>query len=282
MGYLMTVHIRLPVFGVFLLLYAPPAASTIPVYAGEINLTPAAIEPDRFVPDRLIVRFDPMPEEAARQMRQSLPRVKRLDRLLPSSRFRSSDSRKDGPHQIYVAQLVPGSDVVLLAKQISAMPGVRYAEPDCTICLDETFPDDPKFGELWGLHNTGQGGGRPDADIDAPEAWDITTGSSDVVVAVIDTGVDYMHPDLAANMWVNPGESGDGKETDGVDNDGNGYVDDVYGYDFVYNDPDPSDTSGHGTHVAGTIAAVGDNATGVVGVAWTARIMALRFLAPGG
>ncbi|UCC29869.1 MAG: S8 family serine peptidase [Phycisphaerales bacterium] len=249
--------------------------------AAEVAPDPVLFEPARFAPDRIIVRFEPMSEEAAAQARQSLPKVKRLRTLLPASRSRSTDLNEDGPHQIHIAELVSGTDVVALARQISAMPGVRYAEPDCIVCLDDTFPDDPDFAELWGLHNTGQEGGLHDADIDAPEAWDITTGSETVIVAVIDTGVDYGHPDLAANMWVNPGESGDGKETDGIDNDANGYIDDVHGYDFRLRDPDPSDARGHGTHVAGTIAAVGNNATGVVGVNWAARIMALRFISPG-
>ncbi len=256
-------------------------AFTIAGTAAEVAPNPVVLEPADFAPDRIIVRFEPMPEEAAAQTRQSLPEVKRLRALLPASGSRSADPTEDGPHQIYIAELVSRTDVVALSQQISAMPGVRYAEPDCIVCLDETFPDDPEFGELWGLHNTGQEGGLPDADIDAPEAWDITTGSEAVIVAVIDTGVDYGHPDLAANMWVNPGESGDGKETDGIDNDANGYVDDVHGYDFRFDDPDPSDGKGHGTHVAGTIAAVGNNATGVVGVNWAARIMALRFISPG-
>ena len=92
---------------------------------------------------------------------------------------------------------------------------------------EQRYPNDPNFGQMWGLHNTGQTGGMPDADIDAPEAWDTTIGSTEVVVAVIDTGVDYRHPDLAANMWTNPGETAG----DGIDNDGNGYIDDVYGID---------------------------------------------------
>ena len=248
----------------------------------EIAPNPVILEPARLAPDRIIVRFEPMSKEAAAQARQSLPKVKRLRTLLPTSHFRSTDPTEDGPHQICIAELVPETDVVALAQEISAMPGVRYAEPDCIVCLDDTFPDDPRFSELWGLHNMGQDDGRPDADIDAPEVWEITTGSQSVVVAVIDSGVDHTHVDLAANMWVNPGESGDGKETDGIDNDFNGYVDDVHGYDVRYDDPDPSDGSGHGTHVAGTIAAVGDNATGVVGVSWTAKIMALRVFAAGG
>jgi hypothetical protein len=128
------------------------------------------------------------------------------------------------------------------------------------------------------MHNTGQDAGTADADVDAPEAWDLTTGSSSVVVGVIDSGVDYTHPDLAANMWRNPGEvAGDRR-----DNDGNGYVDDVYGYDFRYNDSNPMDDNGHGTHVAGTIAAVGNNARGVAGVSWNSKIMALKFLGADG
>ena len=110
--------------------------------------------------------------------------------------------------------------------------------------------------------------------IDAPDAWNISTGSQSVVVAVIDTGVDYTHPDLAANIWTNPGEiAGNGR-----DDDGNGFVDDVHGYDFAEHDGDPMDDNGHGTHVAGTIAAVGNNGLGVAGVNWSASIMPLKFL----
>ena len=94
---------------------------------------------------------------------------------------------------------------------------------------------------MWGLHNTGQIGGTPDADIDAPEAWDTATGSADVVVSVIDTGVDYNHEDLAANMWTNPGEI----PANEIDDDSNGYVDDVYGIDTCNGDSDPFDDNGH-------------------------------------
>ena len=120
--------------------------------------------------------------------------------------------------------------------------------------------------------NTGQTGGTPDADVDADEAWDLATGSSEVVVAVIDSGVDYTHPDLAANMWHNPGEVPGNKK----DDDGNGYVDDYYGYDFANNDSDPMDVDGHGTHVAGTIGAAGNNGVGTAGVNWNVKIMALK------
>ena len=173
-----------------------------------------------------------------------------------------------------------------LLATLRALPQVEaaslnYARRICAPAL----PDDPDFGELWGLHNTGQSvsgvAGTPDADIDAPEAWEITAGSPDVVVAVIDTGVDYLHPDLAANMWVNPGET----PGNGLDDDGNGYVDDVHGFDFAgdiwgRNDSDPMDDDGHGTHIAGTIAAVSGNGIGVAGLAWNARIMALKNARP--
>jgi len=150
---------------------------------------------------------------------------------------------------------------------------IRAVEPDYRLYAD-VIPNDPCFVDLWGLHNTGQTDGTADADVDAPEAWDITTGSSDIIIAVIDSGIDYLHDDLADNIWINEQEVPD----NGVDDDGNGYVDDVFGYDFAADDNDPSDAAGHGTHVAGTIAARGNNGMGVVGLTWQCRLMACRFL----
>jgi subtilisin family serine protease len=147
---------------------------------------------------------------------------------------------------------------------------VKYAEPNGIIHLAQV-PNDPTLSRDYGLINTGQTGGTPDADTDADEAWDITTGSSEVVVAVIDSGIDYTHPDLAANVWVNPGEIPGNRN----DDDGNGFVDDVHGYDIMNNDGDPMDTFGHGTAVAGTIGMVGDNATGSTGVSWNVKLMAV-------
>jgi subtilisin family serine protease len=157
-------------------------------------------------------------------------------------------------------------------------PDVEYAEPNYRR-HPLVFPDEVDFVDLWGLHNTGQMGGTDDADIDAPEAWDVTTGSSDVIVAVIDTGVDYTHEDLSDNMWTNETEV---NGSPGVDDDGNGYVDDIYGIDAHSEDPDPMDGDSHGTHCSGTIGALGNNGIGVVGVAWNVRIMALRFMGVSG
>lgn len=150
---------------------------------------------------------------------------------------------------------------------------VIYAEPNYRLRVLLT-PNDPSFDSLWGLHNTGQDGGTPDADIDAPEGWDIRTDATTTIVAVIDTGVDYNHQDLAPNMWVNPGEI----PGNGLDDDGNGYVDDVHGINAITGTGDPMDDQSHGTHCAGTIGARGNNSLGVAGVAWTTRIMALKFL----
>ena len=156
--------------------------------------------------------------------------------------------------------------------QFTDNPLIEYIEPNYIVSTT-SVPNDPSFDQLWGINNTGQTGGTPDADIDGLEAYDIASGEG-VVVGVIDTGVDYTHPDLVNNMWTNPGETPD----NGIDDDGNGYVDDYYGYDFVNEDSDPYDDYFHGTHVAGTIAAEGNNELGVIGVAPKAKIMALKFL----
>ncbi len=128
--------------------------------------------------------------------------------------------------------------------------------------LSRWTPNDPRYGEQWHYHNTGQTGGTVDADIDLPEAWEIEKGHPDVVVAIIDQGVQFNHPDLAANMWINSGEIAG----NGIDDDGNGYIDDVYGYNFQGSSAtiNPGD---HGSHVAGTVAGVNNNGIGISGVA---------------
>ena len=141
--------------------------------------------------------------------------------------------------------------------------GVAFVEPNYIIELEQSvFPDDFYFERSWGLHNTGQWEGQEDADIDLPEAWSYGVGDPRIRVAVIDTGIDFHHPDLRENLWVHEGEI----PTNGVDEDGNGLIDDVYGYDFVSEDGDPFDDQGHGTHVSGIIGAVANNRRGSVGV----------------
>ncbi len=135
---------------------------------------------------------------------------------------------------------------------------VEYAEPDYYQYAFLT-PNDPQFPNLWGMNNIGQGGGTVDADIDAPEAWDIRTSAQNIVVGVIDTGVDYNHEDLAANMWTNP-------------------EDGTHGFNSLTSTNDPMDDHGHGTHVSGTIGGVGNNGIGVAGVCWQVQIMGLKFL----
>jgi subtilisin family serine protease len=150
---------------------------------------------------------------------------------------------------------------------------ILIVEPDHIMTAQAT-PNDASFGTLWGMHNTGQSGGTVDADIDAPEAWDLSTGSHSVIVAVIDSGIDQTHPDLVANLWTNPGEIAG----NGIDDDDNGYVDDTHGWDWVNSDNHPNDDNGHGTHCAGTIGAAGNNGTGVSGVCWQVSLLGLKFL----
>ena len=171
----------------------------------------------------------------------------------------------------------PGASANDVVGWASRTSGVSYVEPDFVIA-PTAVPNDPSFPTLWGLDNVGQSGGVRNADINAPEAWNTTTGSRNVVVAVIDTGVDYTHPDLAANIWRNPGEI----PGDGIDNDRDGYVDDVYGWNFSSNNANPMDDNGHGSHVAGTIGAVGNNGVGVTGVNWQVSIMPVKFLSASG
>ncbi len=173
-------------------------------------------------------------------------------------------------------------------------PSVEYAEPNYIRRAASTFPNDPYFNpQQWALNNTGTfAHGTAGADVKMPQAWDITRGNRNVVVAVVDTGIDYTHPDLVNNIWTNQGET---SCTDGIDNDNNGYIDDCKGWDFstcaLFNEKDPTvcdtpkspgndprDGLGHGTHVAGIIGAAGNNGTGIAGMMWDVRLMAVKFL----
>jgi len=190
---------------------------------------------------------------------------------------------------LQVVQLANGADVQSVIKEYESNPDVLYAEPDYIISISpdriepgtgddsslqiaSTIPGDMYFSLLWGLRNTGQTGGTPGADISATSAWDLSTGSDQVIVAVVDTGVLYAHSDLSANIWTNPGEIAG----NGIDDDHNGFIDDIHGWNFYSNTSDPLDDNGHGTHVSGTIGAVGNNGIGVTGVSWQVKIMALK------
>ncbi|MGD0537187.1 MAG: Ig-like domain-containing protein [Verrucomicrobiota bacterium] len=177
--------------------------------------------------------------------------------------------------QLVVVELANPADAAGALIRLRRHPDVRYAEPNSILQIVQTagvVPNDFDFDQQWSFQNTGQDGGTPGADIHAPGAWAVTTGNRAVKVAVIDTGIDYFHPDLAANLWVNPGEV----EGNGVDDDGNGYIDDLHGYDFVNDDSDPMDDNMHGTHVSGIIGGVGNNGLGVAGVCWQVSLMALK------
>jgi subtilisin family serine protease len=174
---------------------------------------------------------------------------------------------------IKTCQILAEKTVEQVIEECKDLSDIEYAEPSYRVYALEQ-PNDPEYDRLWGLNNTGQTGGSNDADIDAEEAWDIEEGNRQVIVGVIDTGIDYDHEDLRLNMWRNPGEI----NNNNIDDDNNGYVDDYYGWDFFFEDNNPFDDNQHGTHVAGTIGAVGNNARGVVGVNWQISLMALKFL----
>jgi subtilisin family serine protease len=157
-------------------------------------------------------------------------------------------------------------DLGELRERLSQDPAVDYVEPNYVV-RRTNLPNDPDLGDQWALEK-----------IQAANAWELAKGSESVVVAVIDTGIDYNHPDLKGNIWINTGEV----PSNGVDDDGNGYVDDIHGWDFVNSDNDPMDGNNHGTHVAGTIAAATNNGLQVAGVSWHTKVVALKFLADGG
>lgn len=189
--------------------------------------------------------------------------------------------------QSYLLKFRDDVDLETMAEQLSASGQVRSVEANVIYKLYEKTPNDPDFAMLYGMKNSGQSGGVVGADIGATEAWDETTGSKDVLVGIIDSGMDYNHPDLKDNVWSNPGETGldangNDKRTNGIDDDGNGFVDDWHGWDFSNNDNDPMDDNSHGTHVAGTIGGVGDNANGVVGVNWNVSMVPIKVFSASG
>ena len=214
----------------------------------------------RYVPGEVLVKF---------RQGTSISTMRTLHHAVGASQIK--EIRHIGIQQL---KLPAHLNVEETVKFYRSDPNVEFAEPNYIIKI-AAAPDDPGYPSQWGLHNTGQAGGTPGADIQAEDAWNISTGSDDVIIAVVDTGVAYDHPDLAPNIWVNTREL---NGTPGVDDDGNGYIDDYYGWDFIDHDGYPGDYNQHGSHVAGILAAKGNNGTGGTGVLWSARIMPLRFL----
>ena len=176
------------------------------------------------------------------------------------------------------------ADAASIVAQYSQLPEVEYAEPNYEINLEETnagplvpvLPHDPQFNDQWALANSGQRGGKQGADISATLAWATTTGNDKLVVAVLDTGVDYTHEDLVENMWVRPATMAPYHDNE------LGTIDDLNGFNAIDSAADPMDDNGHGTHCAGIIGAEGENNLGIAGVNWKVQIMPLKFLNAGG
>ena len=168
---------------------------------------------------------------------------------------------------LQLVELAPGTSMARALEQYGRSPDVLYVEPNQRLTL-HAVPDDPAFADpgLWHLDSLPL---YDDTDVDAPEAWNLVTGSANVVVAVIDSGIDYTHEDLAANVFRNEADC----NANGIDDDGNGFADDCHGIDPIDGDSDPMAVDEHGTHVAGIIGAVGNNGTGVVGVNWRVKLM---------
>jgi len=179
--------------------------------------------------------------------------------------------------QIYHVAGSPKQDKQKVLKRLNSDPAVLYAEPNYTVQAYR-LPNDPQFSEQWGLRNIGQEGGTLGDDIGMSDVWDTFTGSPQIIVGVLDSGIDYRHEDLAKNMWINSREV----PGNNVDDDGDGLVDDYYGYDFFDDKSDPMDDDFHGTHVAGIIGAVGNNGIGISGVNWNEKLMAIKVLGSGG
>jgi subtilisin family serine protease len=210
------------------------------------------VDPNAYESDRILVQLKPGAPQVLAAVAAGVELERPIDLV-------------DG---LWTVRLTGGIDVPAALAAAKASPFVQFAEPDYILQTALT-PNDPRYtdGTLYGMNKIGM-----------PAAWDVETDGSSIVVAVIDTGVNYNHADLAANMWTNSDEVAG----NGVDDDANGFIDDIRGWDFVSNDNNPIDDNNHGSHVSGTIGAVGNNSVGVAGVNWSAKIMPLKFLGANG
>ncbi len=225
---------------------------------------------DNQVPDSLVRLHEKFP---VAEIEQAFPLTQTQSDVqgISSDASSSSKSELDGIYTITFENDVP---IPPLAQELSQRSDIEFAEPNF-IVKTQAIPTDTNFGLQWGLHNTGASGGRVDADIDAPEAWDIPSpGTQRVIVAVLDTGVDTGHLDLTNRIWRNTNE----QVFNDIDDDNNGYIDDVHGWNFLNDNYNISDSQGHGTHIAGIIGAERNNALGVTGVADNVKIMPVKFL----
>ena len=243
-------------------------------YERTVGIIRTPVSPQRRAPAEVLVRF---------RQGTALERVKDIV-------FRHHDlieDRIESVNGLVVIEDEDGLDADAVVNEYRDLPDVEYVEPNYTISLDPepqgavppsyldsatAGPNDPMFGEQWSLDNKGQRGGQAKADISALAAWNKTKGTDKVVVAVLDSGVDYTHPDLVNNIWVRPASIARYSDNE------LGTVDDAHGFNAIDNTGDPMDENGHGTHCAGIIGAEGDNSEGIAGINWTVEIMPLKFM----
>ena len=242
-------------------------------------------ELDKFIQDINMAK-NILPKQIILKFKSGTAESKVQETLKTLNASKTYEFKSSSALLINVPTAVTRQDVFAIITALNEVKAVDYAVPNAILKI-KALPNDPEFPKQDGLRNTGQTGGVAGADIGVEKAWDITKGSRGVRVAVTDTGADYLHPDLASNIWKNPGElgidsQGREKSQNGLDDDNNGYLDDFQGWDFVNNDNDPMDDHGHGTHVSGTIGAVGNNGIGISGISWQVGIVPLKFIGADG
>ncbi|UCB58736.1 MAG: S8 family serine peptidase [Thermoplasmatales archaeon] len=256
--------------GTLLIATVLPAVSAININIdfGEIKYIDDTIKQE-FIPKEIIVKFRDKPVMASLSIENLYDKyqINSIEKVFKNSENTILDN-------IYLLKVPKDTDLFSIIEDFTSHPDVEYAETNGlsqTACL---IPDDVDFDKQWALENTGQTGGKIDSDIDATDVWDIETGSSDIVIAVIDSGIDYNHPDFEDNIWNNEDEIPDND----IDDDENGFVDDIIGWDWWYDDNDPLDDMGHGTPCAGIAGALGNNGIGGAGVCWNCKIMPLKIM----